>query len=483
MSLGCSFAMAVPSYTINVYLYHSPIHAYIFLPSAYESLSGLSLPTINAWLDPNSIYYDRFGGHLLNGEYSKYKNKPGGYVLQGAYPATTPLHAIKQLLHEQCNIPTSIQFHFRDFASTFNTRWSEGRVFEDEATLKDVWEDEHEEDREDGIVHITLVTTAGRLREADVPTSAQPRLVGKIKAWRHLTAVLKYLRSKTGGSLSSEQRDLLEENIKQEKNMRDTISKLLWDWDHLVYGTAEDTGQTAKEIPEATESDIEARFERWDERKKEILHRSIGNAELQKKQSQEQGDSSTQIEDPVNPDILAIADGPKNIVSKPLRDQAGKLIPESDGFTVHSGILLWGHLHTVFAGSIDQEFQGNAETIPAMLPGGTIMQYSLKYRSAARNGKWKVRKTFSNWYSPDGVGEPRNHFGWIVYHEDVDPLEVVERCSRINPVSGVSLGNSHIDKVSTSCCHTLTPALLLVESSVNLHPSNSDRNTPLSLES
>ena len=209
----------------------------------------------------------------------KYQNKPGGYVLQGAYPATTSLRAIKQLLHEQCNIPIAIQFHFTDVASTVNNRWSVGRVFEDETTLKEVWEDEHEEDREDGIVHVTLVTTAGRLKEMDVYDTKQGRLVDRIKVWRHLTAVLKYLRSKTGGSLSSEQRDLLEENIKQEKNMRGNISKLMWDWDRLVYGTAEDTGQTVKEIPEAIESDIEARFERWDEKKKEILHRSTGNTE------------------------------------------------------------------------------------------------------------------------------------------------------------------------------------------------------------
>ena len=457
MSLRFSFAMAVHSYTVHVYLYHSPIHAFIFLPSAYESLSDLSLPNIAAWSDPNSIYHDGPGIHLLNGEFSKYQNKPGGYVLQGAYPATTSLHAIKQLLHEQCNIPIAIQFHFTDVASTVNNRWSVGRVFEDETTLKEVWEDEHEEDREDGIVQVTLVTTAGRLKEMDVYDTKQGRLIDRIKALRHLRAVLKYLRSKTGGSLSSEQRDLLEENIKQEKNMRGNISKLLSDWDRLVYGTAEETGQNAMEIPEAIESDIEARFEHWDEKKKEILHRSTGNTEVQKEKSQEQGGTSTQIEDPVNFDIPAIADSPKNIVSKPLRDQAGKLIPESDGFTIHSGTLLWGHLHTVFAGSIDQEFQGNAETIPAMLPGGTIMQYPLKYRSAARNGKWKVRKTFSNLHSPDGVGEPRNHFGWVVYHEDVDALEVVERCSRITPASGISLGNRHIDKVSTSRCHTLTP--------------------------
>ena len=133
-----------------------------------------------------------------------------------------------------------------------------------------------------------------------------------------------------------------------------------------------------------------------------------------------------------------------------------------------SGILLWGQLHTVFAGSIDAGFQGNAESPPAMLPGGTIMQWPLRYRSAARNGSRKVRKIFRSGYNHEGVQKARRQFGWIVYHEDVDASEVVEQCDRITPPSGPFNGNTHIDKVSTNTRHvnfSLIPVISVIPSS------------------
>lgn len=82
-----------------------------------------------------------------------------------------------------------------------------------------------------------------------------------------------------------------------------------------------------------------------------------------------------------------------------------------------------------------------------MLPGGTIKRFVYKYRSTGRNGKWKVRKAFGI-PNPGNEGAPTEHFGWVVFHEDVDPVEVLNRCSRITPFGGLSNWNNHIDKVS-----------------------------------
>ena len=149
--------------------------------------------------------------------------------------------------------------------------------------------------------------------------------------------------------------------------------------------------------------------------------------------------------------IPPLPNGGKKISSQPIRDRSSQLHPESSSFELRSGILLWGQLRSVFAGSIDQGFQGNAATLPAPLPGGTILQHVFQYRSAARNGRWKVRKVFSNTISMRSQGpgaEPTRHFGWILYHEDVDPLESVKKCSRITTEGGISLRNQHADKVN-----------------------------------
>lgn len=125
--------------------------------------------------------------------------------------------------------------------------------------------------------------------------------------------------------------------------------------------------------------------------------------------------------------------GRPQTVSLPLRGSLDRLLPKSSSFTLTSGILLWGQVHTVFAGSVNHVFQGNAEVKPAVLLGGTIKQHLLRYRSVARNCKWKVRKVFSSKYSegvregPIHYGWNMDHYGWIMYHEDVDSLEAVER--------------------------------------------------------
>lgn len=134
------------------------------------------------------------------------------------------------------------------------------------------------------------------------------------------------------------------------------------------------------------------------------------------------------------------------IIVRPLRNGEKKL-PET-AFTITSGKLLWGHMQTVIAGSRAEDFDGNAKQVPPIVPGKTIRQHVYNYRCAARNGNWAVRKAYSNFNAlPQGSKLPDTQFGWIIHHEDIDPLATVERCSRIMPDGGISRGNTHHDKV------------------------------------
>lgn len=437
-------AMTEPSFTVRVHISHSPEHAISFLSSSYSSVPEFLVPGVS---DKKC-------------------------VLRGRYPGSTSLLTVKNLLQDQCGIPVSIQSHFRDFSTTANNRYGEGKEYRDEATLREAWEDEQrevwdydwsEEDRHPGTVRLTLITTGSRLKEMDHRLGEQGGLAGKIKAWRHYRAALQQLRGKRETCFNPRQQRLMDDKIekytKLEIKKADNINRLLWDWERWVDGLEGD-------LPRVEEQNIEARFTRWMQRKQEImdkLNKMIEVPELPE-QPREQELQKQQEEQPppiqaserqvyIDPESRVefnfphTPEGKEMPTTHPIRDEDDKLIPASDGFVLRSGILLWGQLHTVFAGSIDPKFQGNAENFPEMFKmGGTIIQHPLRYRSAARNGKWKVRKIYGDRYFAEDVGEPKDHFGWIVYHEDVDPLEALVRCSRITPVTGISLKNDHVDK-------------------------------------
>lgn len=145
-------------------------------------------------------------------------------------------------------------------------------------------------------------------------------------------------------------------------------------------------------------------------------------------------------------------------IGRSMRDESeARLI---DGFTITSGQLLWGQLPTVIDGSRAEGFDRNAEGAPPRGHGGTIIQHRFEYRSAARNGQWKVRRAFDSGdgLPGDGRSEPNKHFGWIVYHGEVEnPAELLLRCSRISwNMGGRPLGNKHIDKVRVLSCRGVT---------------------------
>ncbi|KAL8767226.1 MAG: hypothetical protein Q9209_006231 [Squamulea sp. 1 TL-2023] len=253
-------------------------------------------------------------------------------------------------------------------------------------------------------------------------------LPDKLMYWRHYAAGLKYLRKKGETSLSSEKREELDTKLEEYERL-----------------------ESKSHSKEKRHLRRESKILRALELRREDLDKPHPGLEHNGQQQTHDWQNRVPYPLPAPQESLLKFNfppwppGKPQTVSLPLRDSLDRLLSGSSSFTVKSGILLLGQLHTVFAGSIDPIFQGNAEDQPAMPAGGTIKQHPLRYRSAARNGQWKVRKIFSTKYW-EGAREAARHFGWVVYHEEVDALEAVERCDRMISPSGLSHGNDHVDK-------------------------------------
>lgn len=436
-------------YSVHIWVRYAAEHGSLVIPSFYP-------PHVQELLRHSPVSPDEF-----------YRDRR--YILRKKYPGSTRLTTLKQALEAETRIPLSIQSHFGQARyETTDEKWGEG-LERETVTVYDAWAVQEDKDElPEGEVHISLVTTAWRLQEIFGVNTSQDPLVGRVLVWRHHVAILRYLRNKYDNSPGGQTRQNVEEKINEYKRLERASSKevlsMFWDLDRLIGGVVEKkTRNKDNQSMETREREIETRLEQFWKEKKDIMERvsSMRNKAGGKKDSGVGPQSATYDQSQSHLEQTT-AEKPKTmesrldfdftpakekIVTKPLRTDSGQLRLDSDGFRLRSGILLWGQLHTVFAGSMNRDFQRNAEAAPSMLPGGTITQFILKYRAAARNGKWKVRKAFGIPY-PGNEGAPTEHFGWVVFHEDVDPVEVLNRCSRITGYGGISNGNTHIDKVS-----------------------------------
>ncbi|KAJ3031917.1 hypothetical protein HDV00_008088, partial [Rhizophlyctis rosea] len=119
-------------------------------------------------------------------------------------------------------------------------------------------------------------------------------------------------------------------------------------------------------------------------------------------------------------------------------------------FNITSSTLLYGHLTTLLHAHLFPSSPPlTPSTVPPPLEGGTIMQHVFATRTPARNGKWKVSKVRENateWGNWSDREEDFEDVGWVVYHEDVDPVECMRRCAFVNKDRGISNGNQHVDK-------------------------------------
>lgn len=135
-----------------------------------------------------------------------------------------------------------------------------------------------------------------------------------------------------------------------------------------------------------------------------------------------------------------------------LRDEKGI----ASTFTISSGVLSWGQLLPIYYSTTQSELTNNALRGPEELPGGTIRQHVYTYKSAARIGKWRVWRLWSGihaTYSLDldfeiAEKEEGLQTGWVICHEDINPIDIVRRVRSIDSTGpgAVSNGNGHVDK-------------------------------------
>lgn len=357
--------------------------------------------------------------------------------LHNTHPASTTFQQVKHLLQEEWGIPLSIQSHFLPYPQFGMSDATGGPLLElaDTDTLGMAWEAAAENRRQEGIVEVELKTFANYLGQIEGTLGSrghtQHSLVSAMKGWRHHANALKYLRGKrTRFQGDEEERAVLDSKFQEQETLEErwgqSVAKKISDWYRLVLG---------HEAAPAEEADLESRFKKWVDDKIEARERYL---------AEKQAEAEVQS--------LASAFSPGRVVCRSLREEtSGQISAGYDSFNLRSGVLLWGHLQTIFAGSRSEQFQRNAELVPDMLPGGTIKQWVHSYRAAARKGRWMVRRAFTDdatRRSCDGLdGKPTRHLGWVVLHEDVDPLEVLTRCSSIDRRTGKVHGNEQIDKV------------------------------------
>lgn len=271
------------------------------------------------------------------------------------------MSSLSRVVEAETGIPLSVQHHFAagEYDGT-NENWGEGRERETVA-LDDAWI--LAEDREEGLLFLHLVTTAFRLREIFRLDGGQDRMVTKMLLWRHHVASLRYLRNAKDRDPEEQKRQDLEGKIEEyerlEKASSNEVRSLFSDWDRLICGVEKKrTRNGDNESMETRKREIEARFTQFWQEKKHLMEK------LSSQQNEAGGGNESEIDpksatnDPKQSDLetptagysksmksrmtFDFAPTKEEVVTKPLRS-------DSDGFTLRSGVLLWGQLHTVFA--------------------------------------------------------------------------------------------------------------------------------------
>ena len=276
-----------------------------------------------------------------------------------------------------------------------------------------------------GEIHLLVCTTAGHLAELD------GTILTNFLSWKRSAVRLSYLQK--------QDRDIPENSEMQqskflERQHREDLWRKLDEWDELISGVeAPEPVAEEKENRQEKEADIYVRMEKWNKMRKEKVE-TVADTEAEPVVVVHGfDDDSWEPPDPEEallfPGISPADSASIVAVAIPRGDQGSDPPGPTDqsSFTVRSGVLLWGHLQTVFHGSNSQSFDSIVP--PPALKGGTIVERILNYRAAARNGQWRVRKAYSNTGAEDEYAEPKRHFGHVVHHESVDPMEVLWWCA------------------------------------------------------
>jgi hypothetical protein len=502
VSSSTSTSTTEPTFNVHVFINHDPNIASIFLSSSYAGFP-------ESLFNPPSL-------REVTRSYAA-RDSLGRYVLPSSLPASTPLSCVSELLATEFGITESLQAFFTIFpqfpGSSQDPQWHE-RPLPPTTSIAEAWAFDDPETREQGKVHLVLLTTAAALREitgvgflAERPMMAMavltsfnqafkfdrlrsPRLLREVRLWRYSRYALAYLS--TARTRHEEDVTHTKEKIREfeamERRAREEVGQLAWEWEAWV-------GRKCLDKVELTVDQVEEKYQEIRKRKREVLAKWKGLEAEKKENGQELpiaqivvavpsanllGQADAEImnggqmenaaeesdkddKDDKAPDGQLAADKdaedkiPAQTQSKnstrtvSLRDSHGADRRNTGDFTLTSGILLWSQMLPIYYATLQPQnsFTNNAANVPPMLPGGTIKQHVYTYKSAARNGRWKVRRAYSNSNGhPDQDGDPTRHFGWVYYHNDLDPLEVVKRCRSIGEgFGGIVNGNVHVDKV------------------------------------
>ncbi|KAK3390160.1 hypothetical protein B0H63DRAFT_519394 [Podospora didyma] len=290
-----------------------------------------------------------------------------------------------------------------------------------------------------------------------------------LRHWRHAKYALSYLFGKQRDEDSGEARQEVERQVRKlQKDKADAkaeISTFVGEWASWVPSTKP---EHAIEIPvgELRDEDVEdtvqkvwrgkqALIEEWKARDStKAMRTALEDDYLANNPGARRGDDQHSSTAHYSTDniltthqVNVLEEGaPVKTIS--FRNEDGTLSTTNSTFTIKSGIMLWGQMFPLYHGSLQDNFTNNADNVSAELPGGTIRQHVHTYRSAARNGEWKVRRYYSNWRSErNHDAPPKDLTGWVICHKDLDPIKLIQRARAINPYGeAISLGNSHIDK-------------------------------------
>ncbi len=498
-----------PSFPVHIYIYHSPRIAKVFFPESYSNLDD------SLFKPPNAEELKRWLRGVQSHVHMTWlsENLPGCYTLQLSDPRNDTLKDLLQRLEGECGLPQSIASHFTLFDN--GTKLREPRPVQFQATvlqalamaLTDKDDMTSLEERERSCLRLIMVTTAaaaGHLtgcwfldKNVPNPTSRRrrslpPAIVGRWKWWLHTWYAVKYLRS----ALTRGQEDLemlrtkLKDYERQERFQSHWLAISFWNWRKLIEGSEECSAQIEPEDLDERRSFIDEEYRRL--RKitikfcEEYMSDAPRPAHSVPIEDHPGSGASSKTGDALEEEELASdntlgkqrsepgfrqreADrsykwfGPEPAPSLastytiPTRNRDGRLNSDST-FTVRTGILLWGHIMQVYSGSLDTEFTGNATSVPPEYRAGTIKRQKFTYRSAARNGTWKLRRAYTNFDPTTGGSDdgdpPVRQFGWIMHHEDIDAEETITRCSVIGAYGQIgnafANGNTHADKVVQS---------------------------------
>ncbi|KAJ3146975.1 hypothetical protein HDU86_008337 [Geranomyces michiganensis] len=121
-------------------------------------------------------------------------------------------------------------------------------------------------------------------------------------------------------------------------------------------------------------------------------------------------------------------------------------------FVCTSGYLLWGHLHTVWAGATATRADSMLGE-PEYAEGGTVASQIHQYRTEARRGRWLVERLFMN----------DAHIGCVAHHEDVSAKELLLGSAQLGEAGWPADQITRVGRYDWSAAFDGVPTMEMVE--------------------